>query len=566
MRSKNKPIYVCDFETTSERQFKIEGRTRVYLFKISSLDGSFNKYGLSIEEFFEIINGFDSDSLIYFHNLSFDGSFVLWYLLENGYSYDNLYKENRGDKTYCSLIDEGNIYFSMNIINNNKMIIELRCSYKLMPYAIADIGTLVGIPKLSETHDYNEIKNYSSLDEVPEEEINYLNNDVEIMRLAIIHLLEYGIKGVTISSSAYSLWRSEKFLFIRDNLNKPEDEHINEVVDKSYRGGLTKVNEKYRGKLLTDVISFDVNSLYPSVMLQNTMPIGSGKIFTTIEEAEAETYKKQIVVVYVEDVKVKDNYHSFIGLFKGFSYGRYSYEDEVIDKTFYLWRDEYELFKMVYGGTYKILEVIGFKEASFVFDNYILKWYDKKKFADNEVERSIAKLMLNSLYGKFGMNDLRTSKIPVSYDEKGIIYEKDDNVTIYYYKPIASYITSMARVKTATAIQLCKERFVYCDTDSIYLTGCEMPHNIDIDGKRLGAWKYEGHYPRFKALKAKCYLKEIDNGELKSSIAGLPKSARDLITFENFDVGLVLKGVKRAKVSVKGGTIITDTDFSILAT
>lgn len=564
MRTKSRPVYVADFETTPEAQFKIEGRTRVYLWKLVSLDKSKEFYGVNLDEFFAVIRGFEEDSIIYFHNLSFDGNFLLWYLMEHGYEFAKDLKLERQGQTFDCLIDDGNIFFQINIALTSTLVVEIRCSYKLLPYSIKAIGELVGVEKLDEKHDYTELKNYDTIDSVPMEEKMYISNDVEIMRLALILLIEYGVKGITISSSAYKSWRQDKYMFIKSHLNKPTSEHINEVVDKSYRGGLTKVNEEYKGKVLTDVISFDVNSLYPSVMLLNDMPVGNGEVFKTIEEAESNNFTKQIIVVYVTDVQVNEGYHSFIGNFKGFSYGRYSYDDEILDKTLYLWRDEYELFKMVYSGTYTILEVVGFKRYEGVFNTYINTWYERKKNATNEVERSLAKLMLNSLYGKFGMSDLRTSKIPVDVSETKILYEEEENCSIYYYKPIASYITSMARVKTATAIQLCRDRFVYCDTDSIYLTGSQMPSSIEIDKSKLGAWKYEGHYKRFKALKPKCYIKELDDGSIKSSIAGLPLTARMYVNFENFDVGLVLKGVKKSKVNVKGGTIITNIDFSIL--
>ena len=58
---------------------------------------------------------------------------------------------------------------------------------------------------------------------------------------------------------------------------------------------------------------------------------------------------------------------------------------------------------------------------------------------DEDVERSLAKLMLNSLYGKFGMNDSRITKIPVAIGDT-IIYRTMENNTTYYYKEVASYI------------------------------------------------------------------------------------------------------------------------------
>lgn len=557
-------IYVTDFETTSENQFKLEGKTRVYLWQSKSLDGKESELGLTIKEYVDYLSSLQKDKIVYFHNLSFDGSFILWYLLENNYEYKEQVLYEREPKTFETLIDDGNIYYAIKMIHNDNTFTEFRCSYKLLPYSLKKIGQIVGVDKLDETHDYNEIKNFGYLYEVPQEEIDYIENDTEILRLAIIKLRELGIKDVTISTSAYKSWRMKRYLFSRNHLIKPSSEEINQIVDKSYRGGLTKINERYRDIEIEDVISLDVNSLYPYIMVSNSFPTGEGKMFNSVEDAINENYQKRIIVVYIKYVKVKEGYHSFIGQFKGFSYGSYKYEDELENTYLYLWEEEYNLFKLVYEGDTYIQKVVGFKKYEYVFNEYIEEWHNRKETATTETEKELAKLMLNSLYGKFGMNDVRSSKIPLTIENDKIIYELKESETIYYYRPIASYITSQARVKLATAIQLLADRFIYCDTDSIYLKGSEIPTDIlDVGEHKIGQWKYEGHYKRFKGLKAKCYLVEKDNGKLDSSIAGLPLNARSQITFDNFEFGLKLQGVKKSKVNVTGGTIIKDIDFSI---
>ena len=111
----------------------------------------------------------------------------------------------------------------------------------------------------------------------------------------------------------------------------------------------------------------------------------------------------------------------------------------------------------------------------------------------------------------------------------------------------------------------CYDRFLYCDTDSVYIIGSDIPDAFKnvIDDKKLGLWKYEGHYTRFKALKAKCYLKQLDNGEIVRRIAGCPKECASQITFDNFNWGLKLANAKKCKMKVRGGIIIGTTDFTI---
>lgn len=565
MRRKKLPIYCADFETTSLDQYKLEGETKVYLWCIKSLDEKDVGMGIDITSFFEKLESIGQDFILYFHNLTFDGEFILWYLLKNNFEcYDEDIKKGV-DYGYSPIIDDCGSIYNIKIKLKN-IFVDIRCSYKLFPKSIEDIGEMVGVKKLNETHNYEEMKNYKTLEELPKEELDYISNDVTIMCKLIKYLNSVGITAMTMSSSAYKNWRKDKYHLCKFQLIKDENDEINEIVRKSYRGGITKVNKKYAGKIINNVMSFDVNSLYPSVMYDNPMPIGMGKIYNTIEECKKDNRRLYIVVVVVAYAKVRNGYHSFIGNTSGFTYSRkYEYDDELINKTLYLWDKEYELFNLIYENDSCISKVVGYKQANYVFKDYIDRWYAIKENAKTPAERQLAKLMLNSLYGKFGMNDNRTSKIPVDYNEEGIIYKMVDKLSVYYDKKISSFITSRARVKYATMMNLCGDLFIYGDTDSLYVKGVEIPKQFKniVDDKKMGYWKYEGHYKRFMALKAKCYIKELDNGIIERKIAGCPKEAVELIDFDNFKVGLKLDNCKKIKRKVVGGIVIGKTNFTI---
>lgn len=566
MRKKNYPIYCADFETTSFSQFKEEGETKVYLWCLKSVDEKYSNIGIDMDSFFIELSKLPCEtSVVYFHNLTFDGEFILWYLIKNEYTYKEELNQPCDEKCFETIIDDtGNIYL-IKVNSNNKMV-EIKCSYKLFPKSIEDIGKMVGVEKLNETHNYDEFKRYKNVDELPQEEIDYINNDVTIMCKLITMLNGMGINGATMSSSAYKNWRKDKYHLCKYQFIKDENEEINEIVRKSYRGGITKVNQKYVGKVINGAMSFDVNSLYPSVMYDNPMPIGMGKIYNSIEECIKDNRRLFIVVVFVPYAKVRKGFHSFIGNNAGFSYSRkYSYDDELKNKMLYLWDKEYYLFNKIYKNNGVVSKVVGYKKANFVFKDYIDRWYKIKETATDATLRQLAKLMLNSLYGKFGMNDNRTTKIPISYNEDGIIYNLVDKKTIYYDKKVASFITSRARVKYATMMNLCGDSFIYGDTDSLYIVGDEIPSIFKdiIDDKKMGYWAYEGHYKRFKALKPKCYIKELDNGKIERKIAGCPKDVVELINFDNFNIGLKLENCKKVKRKVNGGIVIGRTNFTI---
>jgi hypothetical protein len=62
-----------------------------------------------------------------------------------------------------------------------------------------------------------------------------------------------------------------------------------------------------------------------------------------------------------------------------------------------------------------------FERGKDVFKDFVEELFNIKRFSTNEVERNTAKLMLNSVFGRFGMKEI-TSQIKVikakDYNEK----------------------------------------------------------------------------------------------------------------------------------------------------
>ena len=201
-----------------------------------------------------------------------------------------------------------------------------------------------------------------------------------------------------------------------------------------------------------------------------------------------------------------------------------------------------------------------------LFKDYIDKWYAVKQQATidgNKQMRTISKLMLNSLYGKFGMNPKTRSKIPVldwTNDRVTYVYGEPE-IREPIYIPIATFITAWARYLTITSAQSVYDRFLYADTDSLHLIGTGIPAELDVDPVRLGAWKHEATFTRGKYLRAKTYIEEID-GRLCVTCAGLPDELHDQVTFENFEPGAIYTG-KLRPVHTAGGIVLEETNFSI---
>ena len=189
-------------------------------------------------------------------------------------------------------------------------------------------------------------------------------------------------------------------------------------------------------------------------------------------------------------------------------------------------------------------------------------------------------------------------------DEEGILHYRDSEATEKdpVYVAMASFITSYARLKTITAAQMLtdnynnkksKAEFVYADTDSLhialngeseeeFLNTC----GLDIHTTKLGAWDHEMSFNKGKYLRQKCYLEneiiDVEDYErgiltedkflyskdkerfykLKITIAGMPASCYEHVTFNNFKIGASYTGKKQPK-NVKGGVILDVVDFTI---
>lgn len=234
-----------------------------------------------------------------------------------------------------------------------------------------------------------------------------------------------------------------------------------------------------------------------------------------------------------------------------------------------LFLEQYDVWDLHYESGWK------FKGMRGLFTHYIDKWIAVKNEATktgNKGMRQVAKILLNSLYGKFATSLDVQSKIPYLEDDivRYKLGEKETKDGVYL--PMGAFITAYARDKTIRTSQAIKDYsikkygkdlYCYSDTDSIHtlLPIDELKQFCEIDDIKLGAWKHESHFTRAKFIRQKTYLEEID-GEIEITCAGLPKNCYDQVTWENFKEGLKVNG-KLNFHHVKGGVILVPTEFTI---
>lgn len=539
-------------------------------------------FGEDIDSFINYCSLINESSSFYFHNLKFDGEFIIHYLLTHGFVHVN--EKKLGVNQFSTIISDLNVFYCIKVKFKEEVIISFFDSLKLLNFSVEEVAKAfnLSIKKLEIDYKAKREKGYK----ITDEEKEYLKYDVMIMSLALEKMFEMKITRMTIASNAMN--------FFKDTISKKRFEEwfkpplYDKDLRQAYKGGFTYLNEIYRGKEVKEGIVLDVNSLYPSVMYYSPMPYGEGIYFDGkyVPDKLYNLYIQNITCQFrikkdmIPTIQIKNNL-SFVPTEYLSSSNGESINLTLTNVDLKLFLEHYDIYDVSYNWGWK------YKSSTKIFKSYIDYWNELKVKATKEGNkplRTIAKLMLNSLYGKFAASPEGRSKIP--YLDNNIVKYKlsDLEERTAYYLPISIFITSWARDKTIRSAQAVYHRFIYADTDSLHLEGTDIPENLLISDTELGNWKIESIFKRGKYLRQKCYIEDVvtpvdeiekfkkENPEClhlvsKDSIinivcAGMPKGCYKNVTWENFDYGSVFDG----KLGVKhtdGGIVLVDTTFTI---
>lgn len=607
-------LFMSDFETSTEAV----AQDKTWVWAACTTDINKAKWDVPTDELEYIYHSSFGDwldwllhqesSKIWFHNLKFDGSFITDYLLRHGYCYVD--RKEKKPQSFTCLISDNNwfsvtIYSDVGVTEKGELKeFVIQDSLKKIPVAVRDMAKAYGLDVLKGDLDYDEERYEGHV--LTDEEKLYISHDVGIVaKVMRLFLIDQNMTALTMSSDALANYRESLtelapdmqpykiFLSLFPQLSDLEDE----FVRKQYKGGWTFVNplrkecdisqREIMDDLQPDHIAelkslgftddqikqavievFDVNSLYPSRMYYELLPVGKGIYYDGKYQPDEEyfLYVQRIKAIY--DLKpgkfpmIQKGCGRFTGLsvYSEQSYGQFE-ELTLTSVDLELFFETYDVSDIRYIDGYK------YRGCADLFKTYIDHWMSIKKTSKG-AKRQIAKLMLNSLYGKFGTNKTSQLKIPQYDKEKDMVVYKPRNETKKgVYIPMAAFITSYARAVTVRAADACGNNFLYADTDSIHiLIDRDLP-NIDIHQSNLGCWKLENLAKRGRYLRAKAYLEDMlqpdGSSEIDVKCCGLSDAAKRQVTWENFHTGLVIQNVNLKAKKIKGGTILKQTDFNI---
>lgn len=472
-----------------------------------------------LKKCFDFLHTFETKTIFAHFGGIYDFLFIIGYVLDSN------------DFSLVDLIPRGSSILTFRIRSNiNNTVITFCDSSALLPFSLRSIALNFKVETLKGEIDYD------SLESVTPELLEYMKDDHLALHQSLSRFFEWDLIAKhgwkqTLASQALHIFRKE---FYPDKL-KSLSKALDPFVRKSYLGGRTEIfNLVYDNpkKLLN---CYDVNSLYPTVMLENDYPSEFDYWTDEFEKGKLGFYHCKVkcpknMKIPILGAKLKVNEKSpeaFIfptGEFSGY------------------WT-EHELSYALDNG-YKILEIYKgavFKNDGRIFKHYVEYFYEKRKNSDSSVDNIICKLLLNSLYGRFGMDTEKdqlhlekriegekyhsTVKTPTGKEFR--FFTSSTEIETFSNVAVSSYVTSYGRVKMHKFIKQLKNDVYYMDTDSLF-----TPKKLK-QGKNLGDMKLEYSIQRAVFLLPKTYLVE-SNDFKKITMKGFDKKKIQHFSYNDF--------------------------------
>ncbi len=409
-----------------------------------------------------------------------------------------------------------------------------------------------------------------------------------IFKLFRINVLKYP----TLSSLAFAIYRTK---FLNDKTQIPLIHGvIYDFIKHSYTGGSVDVYKPTppldsEGKP-KKIYRYDVNSLYPYVMKSYPMPVGyptyfEGDILKSyvsgdkpfgIFEADIMAPSDIKIPLLQTRVKVKKGTTRTVAPIGNWT-GHY-FSDELYNAA-------------KHGYTFKVKRGYLFERGN-IFSEYVDFLFKLKQNSEKGTPNyMISKLLLNSLYGRLGMNPITENHVIISSDKGKDFYSKfnitnildlkngkelisffdlnlNDDESHYNIKNISVVVSSV--VTASARIHMSKfktdKRFIICYTDTDSIDIDEMLDS-NLIGTDLGLMKLEHIFIDVVFLSPKMYGGITDSYEY-TRIKGLknPLKFEELKALLNKDTKLEVKQEKWYSDISNGQFHIKDEIYTLMTT
>lgn len=454
----------------------------------------------------------DPKTILYAHNLSYDGAFLMEGASDLGMQKNPFYR---------------NRLLALKVRLSEDREVEFRDSWAL---------TFTGLEKLTREfgveHQKLDVDKANSEDaSVPRCPLHkgefcpsakffdsrYRRNDVlglwEVLE-KMFRLLEWDV-SLTLAATSMRVFRRKYLEF--PIFRNTKYSHLQRHAYSGARTEVVRFNEE-AGKFFD---YYDVNSLYPSVMEDLEVPVGPAKQVKADISGSGFTY----ATVWEDPV------NPFPALpVKGgklfFTAGK---------KIGYYCNEELREAKER-GSRLTLHTTFETRDTSPIFRSFVRDMYGRRLQAKKESNGSLAfvlKLILNSNYGKWGQKPSRTEfffdpttvpslAVPMNVEHTAWRHETDKD-SAHIIPIIAAMITARARLRLLREIdRLEPECIFYMDTDSLLL---DKPGIRASD--RLGEFKHEGRIHSFFVFGPKVYAFRDEEEEAHLKMKGVSAHAGD---------------------------------------
>lgn len=237
--------YTADFETVTW----LENETYVWAWAVSEISDKENIIiDNNIDSFIEFCKK-QKNATFYFHNLKFDGEFIIYWALTHGFTHVTK-KEDIKENTFTTLISDMGQFYSIVLYyeKGNKTVHKTTFldSLKIIPFSVEETAKCYDLPISKLSIDYKQVREKGHI--LTKEEQEYIKNDVLIMSKALNIIFKDNLTKMTRASNALADYK-EIMTVSKFNHYFPELEfEVDKDIRQSYKGGFTYLNPIYREK------------------------------------------------------------------------------------------------------------------------------------------------------------------------------------------------------------------------------------------------------------------------------------------------------------------------------